>query len=175
MSLFLRKFSITILVLTLTAACDEEPLLVSERHQYGMSAAAVGGPNDHDAIAQIIATFDQNWGVDPIAYAAQYAGADFVGPFGELLDDAGIVQLYTNIFPAFAQTTRQSIIRRLTFLTGTIAVLDLDVRVTGALPPFVTPWQGNTVRALEKHILQKRGGEWQIIQHQQLLVAPGLP
>ncbi|HEX6050677.1 MAG TPA: hypothetical protein VFZ21_15465 [Gemmatimonadaceae bacterium] len=71
-------------------------------------------------------------------------------------------------------TTRQSQIRALTFLTGTIAVLDIDTRVSGALPPFVTPWQPNTVRALEKNILVKRGGEWRIVQHQQTMVAPGV-
>jgi hypothetical protein len=55
-----------------------------------------------------------------------------------------------------------------------VAVLDIDTRITGALPPFVTPWQPGIVRALEKNILIKRGGEWRIVQHQQVLVAPGV-
>jgi hypothetical protein len=59
-------------------------------------------------------------------------------------------------------------------LTGTIAVLNLDVRVTGPIPPFIVPWQPGIVRALEKNILVKRGGEWKIVEHQQLLVAPGV-
>jgi hypothetical protein len=61
------------------------------------------------------------------------------------------------------------------FLTGTLAVLDIDTRITGALPPFVTPWQPGMTRAREKNILQKRDGKWEIIQHQQTSVAPGVP
>jgi uncharacterized protein (TIGR02246 family) len=123
----------------------------------------------------IVATLDQTWGQDPVAYAAVYGNADFVAPSGLRLSGADqIRQLYTNVFPAFANTTRQSEIRRLTFLTGTLAVLDIETRVTGALPPHVTPWQPGMTRAREKNILQKRGGKWEIIQHQQTSVAPGV-
>lgn len=139
------------------------------------AASASGSPRDREAIQHIVDTFDQTWGVDAATYAGQYAGADFVGPTGANLTTAEeILQLYTNIFPAFAGTTRQSQIRALTFMTGTVAVLDIDARVTGALPPFVTPWQPGIVRALEKNILIKRAGEWRIVQHQQVLVAPGV-
>ena len=159
-------------------ACDEGPIASSPAHESegGTTAAsASGSPRDREAIQHIVDTFDQTWGVDAATYAGQYAGADFVGPIGANLTTAEeILQLYTNIFPAFAGTTRQSQIRALTFMTGTVAVLDIDARVTGALPPFVTPWQPGIVRALEKNILIKRAGEWRIVQHQQVLVAPGV-
>jgi hypothetical protein len=93
---------------------------------------------------QILATLDQAWGQDPVAYAAQYGDTDFVAPSGlRMSSEEQIRQLYTNIFPAFANTTRQSEIRRLTFLSGTLAVLDIDARVTGQLPAFVTPRQSS--------------------------------
>jgi hypothetical protein len=169
---------LTAVVLLLFSACDEGPIStgpVNESESGTMAASAKGSPRDHAAIQQIINTFDQTWGIDAATYAGQYAEADFVGPNGANLTTAEeILQLYTGIFPAFAGTTRQSQIRALTFLTGTVAVLDIDARVTGALPPFVTPWQPGIVRALEKDILIKRGGEWTIVQHQQVLVAPGV-
>jgi hypothetical protein len=166
------------LVLLLGSACNDhsstipitEPISSAEQNNVS------GSPSNHAAIQRIIDTFDQNWGVDAAAYAAQYAEAeDWVGPAGQVLTPQQVLALYTTIFPAFAGTTRQSEIRRLTFLSGTIAVLDLDVRVTGALPPFVTPWQPGIVRALEKHVLVKRAGEWSILQHQQTSKAPGVP
>ena len=171
------KTTVALLLVSAGGACSDEPVAAPTQPSAAEAHASVSGsPRDWEAIQQIVNTFDQTWGVDAATYAAQYADADFVGPTGEVLTTAAeILQLYTSIFPAFAGTTRQSQIRALTFLTGTIAVLDIDTRVSGALPAFVTPWQPNTVRALEKNILVKRGGEWRIVQHQQTLVAPGVP
>ena len=135
-----------------------------------------GSPGDRQAIQQIVDTFDATWAVDAAAYAAQYAHADWVGPNGANLNTAAdILQVYVSIFPLFAGSTRQSTIRALTFLTGTVAVLDIDARVTGNFPPFIPTWQPNTIRALEKNILVKRAGEWRIVQHQQTPVAAGVP
>jgi hypothetical protein len=158
-------------------ACNDEPTsLPSGEYAAAPQASIVGSPGDVAAMEGIVATLDETWGQDPVTYAAQYGNADFVAPTGLLLSSAEeIRQLYTTIFPAFSGTTRQSEIRRLTFLTGTLAVLDIDARITGALPPFVTPWQPGIARAREKNILQKRGGKWEIIQHQQTSVAPGIP
>ena len=171
------RAAVVLLFVSATTACDDEPVVAPPRASPAEAQASVSGsPRDRDAIQQIVDTFDRTWGVDAATYAAQYADADFVGPTGaNLTTPAQILQLYTTIFPAFAGTTRASQIRALTFLTGTFAVLDIDTRVSGALPAFVTPWQSNTVRALEKNILVKRAGEWRIVQHQQTSVAPGIP
>ena len=170
------KTTVALLLAGAAGACSDEPVVAPNQPNVVEAHASVSGsPRDREAIQRIVDTFDQTWGVDAATYAAQYADADFVGPTGEnLTTAAAILQLYTNIFPAFAGTTRQSQIRALTFLTGTIAVLDIDTRISGALPSFVIPWQPNTARALEKNILVKRGGEWRIVQHQQTLVAPGV-
>ena len=130
---------------------------------------------------QIVATFDAAWtGQDPVTYAAQYAGAGWIGPNGAIQTNPAIITaIYTGILTVspLAGSVRQSTIRSLTFLTGTIAVLDIDARVTGfaAPPPGVVPWQPGTLRALEKNILVKRAGEWRILRHQQTFVAPGVP
>jgi hypothetical protein len=167
----------TIVILLSAVACGDEPVAVEHSNasdQQMPQASVVGSPVDRVEIQQIVNTFDRTWGVDPVTYAAQYAGADWVGPFGEILNTDQVRALYESIFPAFAATTRHSQIRSLAFLTGTIAVLNLDVRVTGTLPPFVTPWQPGVVRALEKNILIKHAGTWRIIEHQQILPAPGV-
>jgi hypothetical protein len=144
-----------------------------------VQASVTGSPRDVAAINQIVARFDSAWGADAVTYAGQYAGADFVGPDGGVMTDpAAILGLYTFLFDViFPGTTRQSTIRNLTFLTGTLAVVDIDTRVTGyeVAPPGVVEWAPGIIRAREKNILQKRGSQWQIIQHQQVLVAPGVP
>jgi hypothetical protein len=122
-----------------------------------------GSPRDRAAIQQIVTTFDQTWGSDPVTYAAQYGSViDWVGPTGTVLNDpAAITALYTFLFTGiFEGTTRISTIRNLTFLTGTIAVLDIETQVVGF------------ARALEKNILIKRAGEWRIHMHQQTLITP---
>jgi len=174
------RISSALLVLFAATACNDEPLQVSSgAGALAPQANVSGGPNDIAAIQQIVNTFDQTWGSDAVTYAGQYADADFVGPTGaNLTSPAQITGLYTFLFTnVFGGTTRQSTIRNLTFLTGTLAVLDIDARVTGftTLPPGVVPWAPGIVRAREKNILMKRGGEWSIIQHQQTTVAPGVP
>lgn len=177
-----ERLGFALLVAAGAAACSDGPVagpadaVSSGSLPAEVSMTVSGSPGDRQAIQQIITTFDQTWAVNAAAYAAQYAHADWVGPNGaNLTTAADILALYTNIFPIFTGSTRVSTIRSLTFLTGTIAVLDIDTRVTGTFPPFVIPWQPNTIRVLEKNVLLKRGGEWRIIQHQQTTVAPGVP
>jgi hypothetical protein len=171
---------LALLVAAFTSACHDEPLTVpygAAERAPDLQASVNGSPRDYEAIQQIVNTFDAAWTAgDYITYAAQYAGAEWVGPNGAVqTDPAGITATYqavlTQVLPG---TTRQSTIRNLTFLTGTIAVLDIDSRITGPLPPFIVPWQPGVTRALEKNILMKRGNEWQIVQHQQVIVAPGV-
>lgn len=186
MSITLTRAVVALMAITAATGCNEEPFhpggsgggRAAGSGDLAMQASVNGGPRDHEAIQDIVNTFDQAWtSGDAVTYAAQYAGADWVGPTGAVLSDpAAITALYTAILTfGLPGTTRQSTIRRLTFLTGTIAVLDIDTRVTGfaAPPPGVVPWQPGILRVLEKNILQKRGGEWRIIQHQQTPVAPG--
>lgn len=174
-----RTISLWLVALALSG-CRDQPLEpVGSAEPFGPQESVSGSPNDIAEIQGIVDTFDRTWGSDPVTYASQYAHADFVSPIGaNLTTPAQITGLYTSLFTnVFRGTTRQSTIRKLTFLTGTIAVLDIDARVTGftSLPPGVVPWQPGVVRALEKNVLVKRGGRWTIVQHQQTSVAPGVP
>ena len=159
-----KSLKIVALALAMTFASGSavEPLTAG-RMALSAQASIPGSPRDVEAIQQIVATFDETWGSDPVTYAAQYGNViDWVGPTGMILNDpAAITGLYTFLFTnVFGGTTRISTIRNLTFLSGTIAVLDIETEVVGF------------ARALEKNVLTKRAGEWQILMHQQTLVTP---
>jgi hypothetical protein len=179
--LLLRAAAVAVVIMA-SSACDDDPMTVSAQgapEGVAIQASVSGSPGDIAAMQEIVNTLDQNWAVDAATYAAVYDGAEWIGPTGLILTNgAAIAGVYTGLFAnVFPGTTRHSTIRDLTFLTGTTAILDIDARVTGftSLPPFVVPWQAGIVRALEKSILVKRGGQWSIVKHQQTAVAPGVP
>jgi hypothetical protein len=151
-----------VLAMTIASGCNDEPLNVAEAPP-AVQSSVTGSPRDAEAIQQIVTTFDQTWGSDAVTYAAQYGSViEWVGPTGTVLSDpAAITGLYTFLFTnVFPGTTRTSTIRRLTFLTGTLAVLDLDAVVSSG------------AGAREKNILIKRAGEWRILMHHQTLITP---
>lgn len=177
----LRAAAVLIAVAAISA-CKDEPTTPSTTAGAPFAQASVSGsPNDVAAIQQIVNTFDAAWTAGDFAtYGGQYANVDdWVGPTGAVrTDPAAITGQYQFLFTGiFAGTTRSSTVRKLTFLTGTVAVLDIDARTTGVPPvPFLgPPWQPGILRALEKNILLKRDGEWRIIKHQATSVAPGVP
>jgi uncharacterized protein (TIGR02246 family) len=182
MSRILPRAALALLAIVAAPACDDEPLgpgvAQSGMQESAEEAEVRGTDEDRRAIRNIVNALDRRWTAgDPVRYAALYARvADFVGPDGTVLNDpAAITELYTALFSfVFPNTTRQSSIRRLTFLTPNQAVLDIDTRVTGfeSLPPGVVPWRPGIIRALEKNVLKKQRGKWSIALHQQTLVAP---
>lgn len=165
----------------LLAACDGTSPTAPTGETTPVSPAVAAA--DTSAMQQLVARFDAVWTAgDNITYAAQFMGGDgweWVGPTGLIhADSVALTGFYKTLFTfVFSGTTRNSTIRKLTFLTGTLAVLDVDARITGftSLPPTIVPWQPTVVRVLEKNVLVKRGGAWQIIKHQQTSVAPGIP
>jgi len=168
------------------AACSDGAAETVAPHQadiavMGAAQASVpGSPGDLAAMQGIVDALNQHWTAgNPGDYAALYANAEWVGPNGNVLNNAAaIAGTYTFLLTvALPGTTRQSTIRNVTFLTGTIAVLDIDARVTGfaAPPPGLVPWQAGILRAFERNVLVKRGNVWTIIKHQQTFVAPGIP
>jgi uncharacterized protein (TIGR02246 family) len=67
----------------------------------------------------------------------------------------------------FAGSTLTIAVRDIQFLTGTIAIVYLDESLTGfaALPPGV-PSSGGVVHTRATWVVEKRGGEWQIVFQQ---------
>ena len=173
MAITRTRTGLALLSIAALTACSDAPLAPrssSEGSDQAIQANVTGSPGDRAAIQQIVTTFDQAWTAgDAVTYAGQYAHVtEWVGPTGTVLTDpAAITGLYTFLFSvALPGTVRQSTIRNLTFLSGTIAVLDIDAVVTGgSIPP-------PGLQAREKNILVKRAAGWRIIQHQQTLVTP---
>lgn len=175
----LSRAALGLVAMIAAAACDDEPMSpdTAALQAAELEAEVQITGRDRSAIREIVRTFDEAWTAgDAIRYAAQYAGADFVGPNGaNLTDPDAITALYTSLFTfVFPNTTRRSTIRSLTFLSGRVAVLDIDTRVRGfeSLPAGIVPWRPRVVRALEKNVLVKKNGEWRIVQHQQTVLAP---
>jgi uncharacterized protein (TIGR02246 family) len=169
-----RRIGIALVAIAAVSGCKEEPLTPSsggdgEGRTVAIQANVQGSPGDRAAMQQIVTTFDQAWNAgDAVTYAGQYAGAEWVGPTGVILTDPNaITGLYAFLFAvALPGTIRQSTIRNVTFLTGTVAVLDIEGRVTGGfLPP-------PGLHALEKNVLVKHANAWRIVQHQQTIVVP---
>jgi uncharacterized protein (TIGR02246 family) len=177
MSRTLSRGALLFLAFVAASACEDEPLTPDTAPEEISASTAAITFRDRSALREIVRTLDEAWtDGDPVRYAAIYAGADFVGPDASVLTDpAAITDLYTALFTfVFPNTKRTSTIRNMTFLSGRIAVLDIDTRVRGfeSLPPGIAPWRPRVIRALEKNVLIKEGGEWRIVQHQQTLMAP---
>jgi uncharacterized protein (TIGR02246 family) len=65
----------------------------------------------------------------------------------------------------FAGSTLGLAVREIQFLTGTVAIVYLDLSITGyaVVPPGVTPPSDGVLRARVTWVVEKRGGEWQIL------------
>lgn len=74
--------------------------------------------------------------------------------------------LFSGPFSGSVQTAE---VRRLLFLTGAIAILDLDVRLTGTAAPPPPPLTEETAFR-NRLVLEKRQGTWQIVAHQLTVV-----
>ena len=82
------------LAIAFASGSSVEPLTAG-RMDSTAQASIPGSPRDLEAIQQIVTTFDQTWGSDPVTYADQYGSViDWVGPTGTILNDpAGITAL----------------------------------------------------------------------------------
>lgn len=163
----------------LAAACDDAgsdgPMTAPSG---GGTPAAVTAQGQRDDLATLVAAFDAAWNAgDAGAYAALYAeDAQFINPLGVVLPNQGAIRAgHTFLFAGpFQGSTHESNVRRITFLTGTVAIVDLDVSVTGfvQLPPGLNATEPGVLRSRERLVLVKRAGEWQIVMNQITAVAP---
>ena len=120
-----------------------------------------------DIIAALTAAWDQK---DAAAYAAPFAeDLQFINPAGVVfLGRDAFRNLHTILFNGpFAGSTVTITVREIQFLTGTIAIVYLDQSLTGYafLPPGV-PSTGGVVRTRATWVVEKRGGEWEIVFEQ---------
>lgn len=122
-----------------------------------------------DGILEIIAGRTAAWAAkDAAAYASAFApDVRFINPAGALVfgrDAFRGVHVFLFNGP-FAGSTLGLAVREIQFLTGTIAIVYLDLSITGYafLPPGVTPPSDGVARARLTWAVEKRRGEWQIL------------
>ena len=113
---------------------------------------------------------------DGEAYGEAYwPDAELVDPTGTIWTGrAEISAMHVGLWQGPARDTRVTAnVRRVEALTPTIAIVDLDVHVTGFSPPppgAQCDAEGG-VRTRLKHVIQKRDSEWKILASQNTFVA----
>lgn len=141
--------------------------------------AIVASSNQSDAIADLVATATAAWTAkDAAAYASIYAeDVEVISPVGTNLSGReGLRQQHVFLFNGpFAGSTQTIVVRRVQYLTGTIAIVDQNVALTGYafLPPNgLKPTEPGVVRTNVRWVIMKRGGVWEIVAQQMTLVPP---
>jgi uncharacterized protein (TIGR02246 family) len=169
-----RKTRLTLpLAALVLVACTGGPSSVTAAHPPEHASATIGVSDAKTGdIDALVAAYSAAWAAkDPVAYAAIYTeDVDFISPSGAILSGRAAVQAqHAFLFGGlFATSTSVSTVRRVDFVTGTVAIVDVDVVLTGyAGPPRGLPeFAPGVVSSLMRWVAVKRGGEWQIVAQQ---------
>jgi uncharacterized protein (TIGR02246 family) len=175
-----------LLLAVLTAACsDAAPptaLPSADANVALDSRMGTNPPGQVPHIEALVSAVQTAWAAkDATAYAASYAeDIEFIGPLANFISGrealrAQHVFLFGPTGP-FRQSTQALEIRRIEFLTGTIAIVDLTSTLTGflGLPPGLRETEPGVVRNVVRWVVVKHRGEW-LIQGQQMTPVPPLP
>jgi uncharacterized protein (TIGR02246 family) len=159
------------------AACGDGT--VASTDPRASSAVASNGVSASDAIDDLVAGATAAWSAkDPAAYASAYAeDAVFIGPTAVTLKGREAIRAqHAFLFTGpFAGSTQTITVTRVEYLTGTIAIVDQSVDLTGYafLPPNgLKPTVPGVVRTIVRWVVEKRGGTWEIVAQQMTLVPP---
>jgi uncharacterized protein (TIGR02246 family) len=170
----------TLALATIVAACsDGTPAATGPLSSVPASAAIGASSSQSDAIADLVAAATAAWTAkDAAGYAAIYSDdVSVINPVGGSLSGRDAMrQQHAFLFTGpFAGSTQTITVRRVQYLTGTIAIVDQDVALTGYafLPPnglrATTP---GVVRTTVRWVVEKRGGTWEIIAQQMTPLPP---
>lgn len=134
-------------------------------------------------IHDLIAAQDAAWAAkDPVAYAATYTeDTEIIAPIGLILAGRAAVQgqhafLFNPVSGFFRGSTSVWNLRSLTFLTGTVALVKLDVTLTGyaGLPPGLVEYAPGVVQTRVTWVAVKQGEGWLILHQQMTARVPGV-
>lgn len=178
----ITKLAPAALLCLLLPACDDSPgaLGPGEAVEPLASAASVAAAGQQDDILALIDAQAAAWAAkDGAAYGATYTeDAVLINPVGGILVGSALIAsqhvfLFNSVNGPFRVSASSWTLRDLTFLTGSIAMVELDVTLTGfsALPPGLPAVEPGVVRTRVTWIAIKRGGEW-LIMHQQMTPLP---
>jgi len=162
-----------LLAFALLSACSDQPDATAPigASRVGVSTPPLSSSISTDPILDIVSAVTAAWTAkDASAYAAPYAAdVQAVSPRGDLIagrDAFRAQHLYLLVGP-FSFRTKTLEVRDIQFLTGTIAIVHQDVTLTGYafLPPGL-PSSGGVVRTRVTWVVEKRGGQWEIVFQQ---------
>ncbi|MGZ8412256.1 MAG: SgcJ/EcaC family oxidoreductase [Gemmatirosa sp.] len=133
---------------------------------------------DEAGVAAVVAAWDAAWNAgDAAGLAALFVDdAEFINGRGQIAVGAATIgaQHAVSLAGPFKGSRTQGRVRRITFVSGTTAVLDVDNELTGYqyLPPGTSPTEPGVQRGRHKRVLVKRGGVWRTLSMQLTTVAP---
>lgn len=179
---YVRGWAPMALLLALAlSACDQTPTV--HTGQAGplvapASAEAAMGvvpPGAEREIKAHLEAWSAAWAsMDGNAYGSMYAeDADFVNPLGGILSGrAAIAATHVFLFNPVNGPFRGSVqtyeIRRLVSLRGNLALVDLNVALTGyaGLPPGLGETEPGVVRTRSRLVMGRNGARWEILAQQ---------
>jgi len=137
------------------------------------------GPQQGDeaGVAAVVTAWDEAWNAgDAAGLAATFVeDAEFINAMGRLFVGAEAIRAQHAITLAgqFRGSHTEGHIRRITFLSGTTAVLDVDNDLTRYEPdaPGSTTMKAIQQSGRHKRIMVKRGGVWRAMYFQNTMVA----
>lgn len=179
----------SLLLTVLVAACNDAPTTPAFTEAAGTSEARLGtSPSGQIVELEALeSAWETAWEEkDAAAFAALYAeDAEFINPAGGILPGRdAIARQHSLLFDpslcptcgGFATSTLIVDARRIEFLTGTIAIVFLDMTFAGfaGLPGGLRATEPGVLRGRITWVAEKLGGEWQIVS-QQMTPFPPLP
>jgi uncharacterized protein (TIGR02246 family) len=165
-----RVVALPAVFLMLVTACKDEPDAAGPlTAPHAQAPQASLGAIPTDGILELVTGREAAWALkDPAAYAAAFA-ADlrFINPLGVLFSGRDAFRvLHVALFNGpFAGSTLALSVREIQFLTGTVAIVYLDLSITGYAfpPPGTTPSSDGVLRARVTWVVEKQSGAWQIV------------
>ena len=133
------------------------------------------GPQQGDeaGVAAVVTAWDAAWNTgDAAGLAATFVDdAEFINAMGQLFHGAEEIRAQHAISLAgkFLGSHTEGHIRRITFLTGTAAVVDVDNSLTR---PASATLPAINQSGRHKRLVVKRGSEWRVMLFQNTMVAP---
>jgi uncharacterized protein (TIGR02246 family) len=170
----------------LLAACDRSAPTAADATPAASNASIEASFNrqkqgDEAGVAAVVAAWDAAWNAgDAAALIAPFVeDAEFINGRGQIALGAAAIRANhaASLAGPFKGSRTQGTIRRITFLSGSSAVVDVDNTLTGYayLPPGTQPTEPGMQRGRHKRILVKRGGAWRVLSMQLTTVAPAPP
>lgn len=158
------------LLVAISAGCNEESDATGPVAAHATEASAANlGAIPTGPILDIVHAATEAWAAkNAAAYAALFAvDVQLINPLGVVISGQDAFRAtHSFLFNGpFAGSTLTLVVRDIQFLTGTVAIVYLDLSITGYafLPPGLPSPSDGVARARVTWVIEKRNGEWQVV------------